>query len=346
MEGLFVALKSQQIQLKEIDVEQRILAGLVLEPNKPIYRNQNGEEFNIVFSNDTVKQLCYAFTKNKKNDNSSIEHEDDQKIEGVTFVENWIVRDKKKDTAVALGLDVEVGSWVAVMKVDNDEVWNDYVKTGKVKGFSIDAMIALKEINLKSEIRMSEIKDTLNSFKDDLLVALNLKEKEVEVVDEVVVEFGSVKSSDGSITFEYEGETPVVGGSIWVVAQSEKGEPTKVPVPIGDYELENGMKLMVSEEGIIAEIGEAQAAPEAPAEEEMDSATNVASENSVLNQVQESIKSIMIKYNEENEKRFTELNEKIVALSEQPAAKPVKSQPKQVAMTKKERITQALRNYN
>ena len=49
MEGLFIALsKQEEIQLKE--VEQRILMGLVLEPNKPIYRNQNGEEFNIVFN--------------------------------------------------------------------------------------------------------------------------------------------------------------------------------------------------------------------------------------------------------------------------------------------------------
>jgi hypothetical protein len=30
------------------------------------------------------------------------------------------------------------------VKVDNDEVWNDYVKTGKVKGFSIEGYFADK----------------------------------------------------------------------------------------------------------------------------------------------------------------------------------------------------------
>ena len=343
MEGMFVALKKQEIQLKEIDKEQRILAGLVLEPNKPIYRNQNGEEFNIVFNNETVKDLCYAFTKNKNNDNSSIEHEESNKIEGVTFVENWIVRDKKTDTSVALGLDVEEGSWVAVMKVDNDDIWNDYIKTGKVKGFSIDAMLSLKEINLKSEINMSELKDALTGFKDDLLTALNLKKE--EVVEEVVIAMGSVKSGDGSITFEYEGETPEVGGSIWVIAQSESGEATKVPVPVGDYELEGGSKLTVSEEGIIASIGEAPM-EEAPKEEELESETNnPASDNSVLNQVQESIKSIMIKYAEEQDKKFADLNEKIVSLSEQPAAKAIKSRPTQkVELTSKGRILNKIRN--
>ena len=55
MEGNFVALnKQEKIQLQEIDKEKRILLGLVLEPNKPIYRNQNGEEFNIVFSSSKL----------------------------------------------------------------------------------------------------------------------------------------------------------------------------------------------------------------------------------------------------------------------------------------------------
>ena len=60
MEGLFIALnKHEEVQFKEVDKEQRILMGLVLEPNKPIYRNQNGEEFNITFSEETIKDLSY-----------------------------------------------------------------------------------------------------------------------------------------------------------------------------------------------------------------------------------------------------------------------------------------------
>ena len=30
------------------------------------------------------------------------------------------------------------------VKVDNDDIWNDYVKTGKVKGFSIEGYFADK----------------------------------------------------------------------------------------------------------------------------------------------------------------------------------------------------------
>jgi hypothetical protein len=42
------------------------------------------------------------------------------------------------------GLDVPVGTWMGSVKVDNDEVWNDYVKSGKVKGFSIEGYFADK----------------------------------------------------------------------------------------------------------------------------------------------------------------------------------------------------------
>ena len=37
-------------------------------------------------------------------------------------------------------LNVPVGTWMGTFKIDNDEIWNDYVKTGEVKGFSIEGL--------------------------------------------------------------------------------------------------------------------------------------------------------------------------------------------------------------
>jgi hypothetical protein len=34
--------------------------------------------------------------------------------------------------------------WMGSVKVTNDDVWNNYVKTGKVKGFSIEGYFADK----------------------------------------------------------------------------------------------------------------------------------------------------------------------------------------------------------
>ena len=68
---------------------------LVLEPNKPIYRNQDGEEFNIVFSEQTIKDLSHNFFKQGYQTNSSIEH--GSSIDHITFTESWIVEDPKND---------------------------------------------------------------------------------------------------------------------------------------------------------------------------------------------------------------------------------------------------------
>ena len=314
MKGIFVALKEQtEIKLAEIDKEQRILMGLVLEPNKPVYRKQNNEEFQIIFNEDTIKDLSYHFFKSNSHKNSSIEHTKD-KIEGVTFVESWIVEDSEKDKSANFGFSHPKGSWVATMKVDNDEIWNDYVKTGKVKGFSIDAMLSLKEINLKSDIKMST--ESKNSFVDDILIALKLKT--VEPIIEV--KLGSLKGADGVTVFEYEGDTPEVGGAVWVMAE----DGTKVPVPVGEIPLEDASILVVEQEGIIAAVK-----PTEVVDENLES-TAPADANSVMNQVQESIKSIMIKYQENLDARFDkleksniELNAKVVELSEQPAAYPI-----------------------
>ena len=331
MEGTFVALNKQEIKLKEVDLEQRILLGLVLEPNKPVYRNQNGEEFNIVFNEQTIKDLSYNFFKSNYHKNSTIEHEQSEKIEGVTFVESWIVEDPKVDKSSLYGFSYPKGSWLATMKVDSDDVWNNYVKTGKVQGFSIDAMLSLKEVNLKSEINMSKLEDAMTGILT-LLKSVSLKPKEAETKadPEVELKFGMVKSADGQITFEYEGEELVAGVAIWVNAD----DGTKVPVPAADYPLEDGRVLSIQEDGIVATVGE-PAQEEAPAEMEAEPSAPSATPapTDIVNQMEDKIKSIMIKY-EEQEKVIESMKQEIVELKSEPVTKSKKSAPVQVELDK------------
>lgn len=322
MEGLFIALsKDEVLQLKEIDKEQRILMGLVLEPNKPIYRNQNGEEFNIVFNEETIKDLSYGFFKNNSHSNSTIEHDVKQNIQGVTFTESWIVENPDVDKSTNFGFKYPKGSWIAVMKVDSDEVWNDYVKTGKVQGFSIDAMLSLEEVNLKSNIEMSNT----NSLLEKILFALTPSKKE----EAVIVEFGSMMLADGSLKIEWEGEALSEGLSVWVTAD----DGTKVPVPVGEHPLEDGTVLVVEQEGIVKEIKPA-AEPEgepAPAQDmaapEQDG--KVSNDAKIASEIESAIKSILIKYTTQ-EKEIADIKEMVAELSKQPASKPIKSTPIQV----------------
>jgi len=88
--------------------------------------------------------------------NSTLEHQ--HSLNGLTLVESWLVEDETHDKSRKYGLNVPVGTWMGVVKVNNDEVWNDYVKTGKVKGFSIEGYFIDK---------MERPKEPLNDFEEE-----------------------------------------------------------------------------------------------------------------------------------------------------------------------------------
>lgn len=137
IESDFIALKAHKIEMAEVNAEKRILMGPALIPNKQIYRRgAEGEEYYIFFSEDTVRKASQLFLSKGNQNNSTLEHE--YQLKGMSVVESWIVEDEKKDKSALYDLGVPKGTWMVSVKVNNDEVWEEFVKTGKVKGFSIE----------------------------------------------------------------------------------------------------------------------------------------------------------------------------------------------------------------
>ena len=164
IESDFVALKNQEIKLAEVDKEKKILMGALLIPNKPIYRNGSEGEYYIYFSKDTIVKASQMFLQNGNQSRSTLEHA--QALNGLTLVESWIVEDKAKDKTALYGLDVPVGTWMGSVKVNNEDVWNEYVKTNKVKGFSIEGYFADKMEAPKEAIEEQMAAQLLNQIKD------------------------------------------------------------------------------------------------------------------------------------------------------------------------------------
>lgn len=326
MEGEFIALAKQEVKLSTIDNEKRILIGLVLEPNKPIYRNDTEKgEFNLVFEEQTITELAHSFFKNNFQTNSTIEHSG-KLIDGVTFVESWIVENSKLDKSVNFGLEYPKGSWLVSMKVDNDEVWNDYIKTGKVKGFSIDALVELELVNLKTQIQMNEqsILEAVKSGLKDFLTSFKKEEP---------VQLGEIKAGD--VTIYFEGDELKEGTVVYMMTD----ENERVPLPVGEYALEDGSILVVEQEGFLAMIKPKEEPTQEPAPAQMQT-------EKLTEDIVNTVKSILVKYSEENKAQFEELRKQITELSEQPAVNPIKPTPTQVdlsKMTKKERLLNAIR---
>jgi hypothetical protein len=138
IESNFVFFDKEKVQFQKIDTEKRIVAGPVLIPNKKILRvDGEGKPYEVFFSEETVEKLAQNYLKRRYNNQSTLEH--DEKVNGVSLVESWI-KTTKLDKSNGLGLNLPMGSWVGLFKIDNDEIWDDYVKSGSVKGFSIEGI--------------------------------------------------------------------------------------------------------------------------------------------------------------------------------------------------------------
>tara|TARA_R110000787_G_scaffold55416_2_gene127930 strand:+ start:6710 stop:7300 length:591 start_codon:yes stop_codon:yes gene_type:complete len=159
IESDFLALKGEKIVLAEADADKRMLIGAALIPDKPIYRAQDGEDFHVYFSKRTVRRAMELFFKYGNQNNTTLEHE--HKLNGLNVVESWIVESKENDKSSLYNLDVPVGTWMVSVKVENDAIWKDWVRSDKVKGFSIEGYFIDKMESQKREKMMTELTEIL-----------------------------------------------------------------------------------------------------------------------------------------------------------------------------------------
>lgn len=155
IEADFLYFNSEAVQFARVDNEQRMLIGPILIPDKKIMRvDGEGNPYQVFFTKDTVKRLAQNYLKKKYTSNATLEH--NEKIKGVHLVESWI-KDGKLDKSHNYGLALPEGSWVGIFKVDDDGIWNDYVKTGKVKGLSIEGLFEHKLVAASHPTRTQEM---------------------------------------------------------------------------------------------------------------------------------------------------------------------------------------------
>lgn len=168
IEEQFIALNSKEIKLAEISKEKKILLGALLVPNKPIFRTGDEGDYYIYFSKETVSKASQRYLTLGKQNNSTLEHK--HSLEGLSLVESWIVEDKVHDKSRVYGMDVPVGTWMGAVKVNNQEIWDEYVSTNKVRGFSIEGFFADKMERPKESIKedMSQDEILLNKIKNIL----------------------------------------------------------------------------------------------------------------------------------------------------------------------------------
>ena len=231
----FSTHKKEQYELAKVDKDRQVIVGPALIPNKDIYRvDEQGNEFNVFFSPQTVQQAAHLFMKQSRMDAATLQHETDAK--DVYLLESWVVENPEKDKQAVYGYEFPAGTWMVSMKIDDKETWEG-VKKGEYRGLSIEGYFVdrLVEMNKSDMSKLEQIKA--------ILFGETGKQK-----------FYAEEVLDDGRKLATEAEAMEVGAT--VVVLDEEGNPTEADA--GEYTLANGTKVMVGEGGVIESIGEGE----------------------------------------------------------------------------------------
>ena len=169
---------------------------------------------------------------------------------------------------------------------------------------------------MKSTEILNKIKTFLGEEKiEEQVEKTQVEETQLEESQEKV-ELAQAKLDNGTIL---EAEAFEAGNEIFIVTEDER-----VAVPVGEYQMEDGQMLVVSEEGIIGEIKSAEAEEE---EVEAEEEENMYVTKEEFESAVEEIKS-MIKELKDEKEEMAQVEEQVKQeLSETPATEPISHNP-------------------
>ena len=171
-------------------------------------------------------------------------------------------------------------------------------------------------------MKSTEILDKIKTFLGEEKIVEQVEETQVEETQleesQEKVELAQAKLDNGTVL---EAEAFEAGNEIFIVTEDER-----VAVPVGEYQMEDGQILVVSEEGIIGEIKAAEAEEseeEVEAEEEEMAYVSKEEFNSAIDEIKGMINEL-----KEKKEEMAQVEEQVKQeLSETPAVEPITHNP-------------------
>lgn len=155
--------KDQQFKIQ--DEEKRIVSGALMLADLPIYRNDKEMgEYYAVFEKDTIEQIMQRYAKNGFHANVNLMHDSKSKVDGVYMIESWLIDSEKGKKAPEGFTGITDGSWFGSFKVENDNVWNEFIKTGELNGFSIEGVFVHEKQAEQDEDIIQGIIETISKI--------------------------------------------------------------------------------------------------------------------------------------------------------------------------------------
>jgi hypothetical protein len=154
--------------------EQRMVYTPLMIPNIliPRYDEVSKERYYVKFTPETIEKIQQKFMIEQRTRATNYEHSD-KKYNDAVMVESWIV-EGEKDKAYELGFTQEqipFGTWMGGYKIletpEGNEIWNELIKKGKVKGMSVEGNFLMNFSQVKTdEYLLEQIINILNQITD------------------------------------------------------------------------------------------------------------------------------------------------------------------------------------
>lgn len=303
------------------DKEKRLVTGVMISANTPIYRNFPEPSF-WVFTPEVIEVIRKKFFKNGFIQNLNSQHDSKQILKGATLVDSYIASNSNPNLPnfpqAFEGLNLQDGTWIATYHVHDDKLWSE-VLSGKWGGFSVEGWFDLLPLKLNSKFSKS---NTMSKPKSIFSRIFGEKAK-----------FATATTSEGN-TLSYEGEL-TEGTAVFI--ESEEGQ---LPAPAGSYQvtLEDGaIKLIdVNENGMVTSVEDF--VEEEIIEETVEDFKNDVAETfqALRNEFKEALAS--------KDATIEELRQEIAELKTLNNGGKFSAQPKKVEGTEKMTVSQLLKN--
>ena len=313
-EDFFIFSKEarQEVSQFKIDEKRRIVTGVMMVADKPIYRNSNGEEFMVVFDAETIEKIAIKFFADNFNNNVNTEHANE--VQDVVLFESMVI-DKRRGITAPKGFPkLNEGTWIASYKINNDTLWGD-VMNGKFKGFSVEGVFNKQLVKMDKDLNLNKYK--MSDKKNEILEGLKSFISKYNVKEEVVkVKMTENILEDGETMVVYDAEVIATG----IVVSLVDSEGKLQAMPQGSYVLQDGTTFdVVDEEGTADNVVLADAPAEEGAEpaEEAPAATGAdMKETNATGQAKRVVKTTIEEsnFNDEQMKELKDLEERFSKL--------------------------------
>ena len=175
------------------DSAERLITGCLMKAETPIYRNDNGYEYYIVFSKKVIQKMARKMLCDGTFKNIDTQHNGELLPQGALTLMELYIKDSTKGIDPNF-VDVPDGSLMVTFKVNDESIWQECANGDFLNGFSLEGFFNTKQVDF-SIIKPNKTK----SFK------MRIK----ELLRRMLAQFGEVSMDELTLYYEGDGELEV-----------------------------------------------------------------------------------------------------------------------------------------